>query len=262
MTMMSPLVSVIIPVYNGEAFLAEAIKTVQAQNYPNLEILVVDDGSTDNTATIAQQFTDHIQYYYQANQGAAAARNLALKAAQGEVYAFLDVDDQWLPGAFELMLASLLSHPKVEIVRGLLQRQVIDGQTLPSHRLFSPTDWTTPCYLVNLGSALFRRSAFEKVGLFDSGLRHNEDFDWFLRAWERQIHKLDCEQLFLLYRFHAHNITHDLQQARLDRLTTFKKKLDRHKNRAIDTKYAGKSFPSFATYINGEIKVEIKCHVN
>jgi glycosyltransferase involved in cell wall biosynthesis len=252
-----PLISVIIPVYNGQDFLAEAIETVLAEGYQPLEIIIVDDGSTDATATVAQRFTDRIQYYYQENQGPAAARNLGLQLAKGEIYAFLDADDKWVSGIFPQMLDHLMANPKVEIVRGRILQQKIPGQILPPVWAFS-TDgfFTHTFYSINMGSALFRRSAFEQVGHFNPSLKQGEDLDWFIRAWELQIEKLDYDQTFLLYRFHAHNLTHNKAQAKSARLHVHKQRMNRFRARATVLENPVNNFLSFEQYMCNGLRKE------
>ena len=112
------LVSVIIPVYNGEAFLVEAVESIQRQVHRPLEILIVDDGSTDNTAKIAAGFDDDVRYTFKPNGGPASARNTGLKMARGSVIGFLDVDDLWTEKKLEWQLTRFVSTPTLEIILG------------------------------------------------------------------------------------------------------------------------------------------------
>jgi len=112
MTDENPLVSVIIPVYNGGRYLRAALESVFAQTYRPFEVIVVDDGSADDSGVIAQSFPE-VRYIYQTNQGVAAARNNGLEAARGEYFAFLDQDDLWAPEKLKLQVEYLLSHPEV-----------------------------------------------------------------------------------------------------------------------------------------------------
>src|SRR5690606_28366702 len=114
-------VSVIIPVYNGERYLAEAVHSILAQTVPTLEIIVVDDGSTDGTARVAQRFGDAVCYVYQPNRGPAAARNRGLERARGEIVAFLDADDLWREGKLACQCARLEADPTLDIVLGHTQ---------------------------------------------------------------------------------------------------------------------------------------------
>src|SRR5919112_2696990 len=109
------LVSVIVPVYNGERYLAAALQSIFEQDYRPFEVIVVDDGSVDDTAKIARSF-QQIHYIYQSNQGAAAARNAGVATAQGELIAFLDADDVWVPNKLSVQADYLFRHPEVGYV--------------------------------------------------------------------------------------------------------------------------------------------------
>src|SRR5512143_4014499 len=111
-----PLVSVVMPVYNGARYLRQALESALNQTYRPLEIIVVDDGSTDETSAILAEFGSRIRAIRQKNPGSAAARNAALQAAHGEIIAFLDADDLWLPQKLEVQVAYLRAHPDVELV--------------------------------------------------------------------------------------------------------------------------------------------------
>jgi len=111
-----PRVSVVIPVYNGERFLADAIQSVLDQSYQDYEVIVVDDGSTDGSAEVAQRFGEAVRYVHQANSGVCKARNTGIAVAQGTYIAFLDQDDLWLPDKLATQVAYLDSHPEVGAV--------------------------------------------------------------------------------------------------------------------------------------------------
>jgi len=113
-------ISVVIPVFNGEKFIQEALESVLAQNEPSVEILVVDDGSTDGTAAVAENFRGAIRLIRQPNRGVAAARNHGIQLAQAEVLAFLDADDLFTPDKFALQLPRLAENPGIDIVVGQL----------------------------------------------------------------------------------------------------------------------------------------------
>lgn len=215
-------ISVIVPVYNGARFLAEAIENILAQNYASLEIVVVDDGSTDETEAIARGLP--VRYIHQANAGPAAARNRGLAKARGDVIAFHDVDDLWTPDALKILVAMFRAEPALEIAQGLIQPQVEDATT----RRFE--DSTEPYQFINLGSALYRRTVFDKVGRFDESLRENEDSDWFMRAWENNVSKQVSRQTVLLYRLHDGNLTHRQNLVRGGWARLFKKHMERRRN--------------------------------
>lgn len=219
--MESYFVSVIIPVYNGEAFLEEAIQSIQQQNYQSLEIIIVDDGSTDRTAAIAASYSKQIRYIFQPNCGPAAARNKGLEVAHGNVIAFLDVDDLWTPNKLKLQL-SYLSRDPSEVVLGRVQVETLDNE--PEFK--ANTD-SMLAFVVGCG--LFRKSVFERIGYFDVSLRYGEDIDWFLRAREQNIVITVLPQVTLLHRKHRNNMTRKQNIHDLNIITVLRKSLDRRR---------------------------------
>lgn len=201
------LVSVIIPAYNVAPFLATAIASIHRQEYAPLEIILVDDGSTDETAAIAAQHQELI-VLRQENRGPASARNRGLSAAKGELITFLDADDFWAPAMLPRLVAHLQLRPEVEIVQGLIQRvwaTLTDDGSGYSQIKFEPQ--FEPYVFINLGSAIYRWQVFEKVGLFDESLAGAEDTDWMIRAWEMQVDKLVIPEIFLHYWVRTDSLT-------------------------------------------------------
>ena len=224
----TPLVSVIIPVYNGATFLAGAIENVLTQNYQPLEIIVVDDGSTDDTASIAAKYANEICYIYQPNAGAAAARNRGIELAQGALIAFLDVDDLWSDHKLNLQTAYLKANPTVEIVQGHIQMMHLVEPVSSDKLRFEVT--SAPYHYINIGSALYRKSVFDKVGLFDETIIDSEDTDWFIRAWENGVSKVLLDEVTLFYRKHTSNTSHDQHPVNYGLTKLIKKHLDRRRN--------------------------------
>jgi len=221
----SLFVTVIIPVYNGENFIAGAIKNILEQNYASLEIIIIDDGSTDGAAEVITGFNKHVRYVYQPNRGPAAARNRGIRIASGDVIAFLDVDDRWSRNALHRQARYLASNPSVDIVQGLIQKMRFDAPAEDGELIFKPS--SSPYRFINLGSALYRKSVFDKVGLFDETLRYNEDTDWFFRAWEHNISKAVLDEVTLFYRIHDGNMTHGVNLPHSGLIPLFKKHLER-----------------------------------
>lgn len=243
----SPLVSVIIPVYNGEKFLAEAINNVIAQNYQPLEIIVVDDGSTDKTAQIATEFREVIHYIYQENQGPATARNTGIKLAQGEIIAFLDVDDLWSENKLQIQVNYLVNNPNIALVQGLIQQRKITGFTEENKPIFVKVH--EPYNYINIGSAIYRKSVFEQIGLFDERMKYGEDVDWFFRAWENNIAKVVLEEVTLFYHQHNHNMTKDKKIVELGLLRVFKRHLDRNRKEGKIPEKLALNKPTIVEYI-------------
>ena len=240
------LVSVVIPVYNGAAFLAEAIECVTAQGYQPLELLVIDDGSTDSTADVAARYSSEVVYAHQSNAGPAAARNRGIDLAKGEMLAFLDVDDLWSEDKLRLQTAYLKANPNVDIVQGHIQRVQLaekrSGGRRPSEAASAPYRY------VNIGSALFRRSVFDTVGLFDETLRDSEDVDWFIRAWENNVSKVVLESVTLFYRRHDRNITDRQNPINYGLTKLVKRHLDRRRSPALGSKMAP-GLPGVVNYL-------------
>lgn len=184
----APRVSVVIPAYNAERCIGEAIQSVLKQSYREWEVVVVDDGSTDRTSEVVAGFGERVRYLRQTNAGAAAARNAGIREARGELIAFLDADDVWLPDKLQLQVAYLDAHPETALVYADVQMQREDGRLLPSYlaekkhagsgRIF---DAVVQEYFIHTSSTLIRRSCLEEVGGFDPALKTAEDRDLWLR---------------------------------------------------------------------------------
>lgn len=235
---MDPLVSVVIPVFNGERFLREAVESVLVQQYSPVEIIVVDDGSTDGTANVARSLSETVRYFYQTNQGPAAARNRGIEHAQGSLIAFADADDLWPAGKLELQLPYLIKNPAIDIVLGRVQQVMVSG----------PTQAQEPAFSVNLGSAVIRKSVFERLGLFDETMRYSEDVDWFMRARESGAAIVTIDAVTLFYRQHEENMTRGKSASELNVLKALKKSLDRRREQTG----SAAALPSFRSTVNDQ----------
>ncbi len=203
---MNPLITVIIPLYNGEKFIGDAVQSVIDQQYAPLEIIVVDDGSTDNGAAVTAALGADVRLIRQQNAGAAAARNRGISEARGELIAFLDADDLFPPGKLHAQVAYFRQTPEAEIVTGYVQLICLLGAE--SSVAHAPNQMrNAPSLTMNLGAALFRRAVFERVGGFDETLPFAEDFDWWLRADEVGVCMYALRRLTLFYRRHGSNVT-------------------------------------------------------
>ena len=208
----APLVSVIIPCYNQAHFLGEAIDSVLAQSYPNFEIIVVDDGSTDNTSEVAGSYAG-LRCIRQVNQGLAAARNAGLGQSNGEYLVFLDADDRLLPEALERGLACFEAHPECALVAGHYRRIGADGSPLEEVPLTSVecehySELLQRCYIAVPATVLYRRRTLEVVGDFDQAVNPCADYDLYLRiARQLPIHCYD--QVVAEYRHHGANMTNN-----------------------------------------------------
>lgn len=219
---MTPLISVIMPAYNALPYIDQAIRSVLDQDYPNIELIVVDDGSRDGTPELAEQFGDRVKVLRQKNAGPAAARNRGIAESRGDFIAFLDADDVWLPGKASMQVRYLQNHPEVGVVYGDFRHwsPQADG-TFSKPPLFisekapfavfpEHSGWIYNALLfdnvVHIITAMLRRSVIEAVGGLDETLPTGEDYDFWLRI-SRQFRadKLDCTIAY--YRDHAAGIT-------------------------------------------------------
>jgi glycosyltransferase involved in cell wall biosynthesis len=202
-------VSVVIPAFDGERFLADAVASVHAQEYPIHELVVVDDGSTDATASIAGELGARL--VAQENQGPAAARNRGIEATTGEAIAFLDCDDLWTPGSLARRVEALEEDAGLQVVLGRHRAEYLPGALL----IEFPADEDGTLTSVKFSSGVFRREVFDRVGLLDTSFRQAEDVDWFLRALELRVPMLIVDHVSLVYRRHRANVTcdRDLNQA-------------------------------------------------
>src|SRR5919199_804996 len=209
------LVSVVIPCYNQAHFLREAIESVLEQTYPHFEIVVVDDGSTDNTSEVASGYypSEKVRLLRQENKGLSAARNAGLAESGGEYVVFLDADDRLLPEALEVGVRELEAHPQCAFVSGFWNNIATDGSPLPTPHL--PHDERDhylallhSCY-IRMHAVMYRRSVFDSVGGFDTTLSASEDYDLYLRiARDYPVHH-HGEVVAEYRRRHGANMTTD-----------------------------------------------------
>lgn len=184
-----PLVSVIIPTYNRGRILCEAVDSVLEQDYSNVELIVVDDGSTDHTAAILAGYQEKIVVIRQPNRGVSAARNAGIAAARGRLISFLDSDDFWLPQKLSCQVDFFISHPGAQIcqteetwVRNGVRVNPGKRHQKPSGMIF---EQSLALCLVSPSAVMLKKSLLEKVGLFDESLPACEDYDLWLRISSR-----------------------------------------------------------------------------
>ena len=191
-------ISVIIPVFDGEAFLAEAIESVLGQTSKPFEIIVVDDGSTDRGSQIVKKHGGRVRYIYQANQGTAAARNSGVQAASGNYLAFLDQDDIWLPQKLAVQSNRMKEDDRLDMSFGLINQRY-ENETSRKHeremiyRGYSPS------------TLLIKRESFEDVGLFETRWCLGEWANWYIRALEKKMKHFMVEEVVAIRRIHRRN---------------------------------------------------------
>ncbi len=220
----NPLISVVIPVYNCEKYFSEALNSALSQNYRPIEIIVVDDGSTDNSAKIAKSYKEKVKYTYQNNSGPAAARNTGIQIATGEFIAFLDADDLWPQNKLTLQLSNFKNDLELEISMGRIKYVEIDE--VRKKRSVPLLDTKDSFKYVNLGAGLFKKTVFNKVGAFDEKFIFCEDLDWFLRAYEQEVSIILLDKITMFYRIHSENMTNNK-----------KKKISDYTTRAISNSF-------------------------
>lgn len=192
----TPRISVIIPTYNRAWALARAVDSVLSQEYPDVELIIVDDGSTDDTLNLLESYGNAIKVITQPNRGVSAARNQGIAAASGALIALLDSDDYWLPGKLSRQAAFFDRHPEALIcqtreiwVRRGRRVNPKNRHAKPSGMIFGPS---LALCLVSPSAVMVRKSLFDQVGLFDESMPACEDYDLWLRvAAHHPVHLID-----------------------------------------------------------------------
>ena len=216
--------SVAIPVYNAERYLRDAIQSVIDQGHPRLEIIVIDDGSTDGSRVVAESF-GNVQYFQQENRGIAAARNAGVEQAQGELLAFLDADDLWTDQKLHWQLAALQQHPEAHIVAGGIEQFYESDR--PRLMQDNPAG---DAYTA--GAMLIRHADFLRVGKFDERLRVGEFIDWHSRARSLGLREICLPDIVLRRRIHNTNTTLKQQHTRDDYVSVIRAHLHRQRRAA------------------------------
>jgi glycosyltransferase involved in cell wall biosynthesis len=214
-----PLVSFVVPVYNGERFIGSALESIFAQDYEPFEVIVVDDGSTDRSGEIAETFGD-VTVVRQPNAGPAAARNAGIGVAGGEFVAIHDADDLLPPSKLALQVTYLLEHPETACVLGR-QKWIDPPPGLQRDPIYGELDG------IPMPSAVFRSDALREIGGYDDSFRSHENIDVLFRLRERGNAIAVLDEIVLFRRFHGGNISHVAWPDRDPRLRSLKAKLDR-----------------------------------
>jgi glycosyltransferase involved in cell wall biosynthesis len=201
----NPLVSIIVPVYNGEPFIGEAIDSVLAQTYRPIEIIVVDDGSQDSTAKIVQSYSQVI-YIHQKNSGHGVAKNTGIQHSKGEYLAFLDSDDLWDAQKTEIQLDYLLKNPDTDYVICNMKNFLQPGWSPPTNIGDFHSEDEVAGYIPS--ALLIRRNILNKVGYFNSNMRRANDTDWHFRAKDKGARMANVNKLLLYRRIHESNLSH------------------------------------------------------
>jgi glycosyltransferase involved in cell wall biosynthesis len=210
------LVSVIIPVYNSEEYIAEAVESVLGQSYGNFEIVIIDDGSTDNTLSILEPYrvAPHFRIIRQANAGPSSARNQGIRYSQGKYCAFLDADDIMMPERLKLQVDAMEEQKDIGLVYTDLMTFNKEGIIHRTKKAFTNPysgnvlDKLLVENFITTSTVMVRKSCFDEVPLFDESISHSEDYKMWLNIAER--FKLGYVDLPLVkYRYHANSLSCD-----------------------------------------------------
>jgi glycosyltransferase involved in cell wall biosynthesis len=223
----APLVSAVIPVYNREQYLAETIESWLAQRYRPVEVVVVDDGSTDRSVEVAGRFGSVVRCVSQPHTGIAAARNRTLELARGTYLAFLDSDDLWEQDQLAVQMDVLRQEPHLDQLFGHVVEFI--SPDLPPEEAARIQCDGTPIPSQGVG-AIIRADAFQRVGTFHSPGKVGEFLDWQSRARDYGLTSRMLPQVVLRRRLHATNLSRPSQSSRLDYVRILKASLDRRRD--------------------------------
>lgn len=227
----NPLVNVVIPVYNGEKYLSVAIESVLKQTYKPDKIIIVDDGSTDKSAEIAQSFAPLVQYSYIENSGASVAVNHGISLCDGYLIGFLDADDLWIPHKLAMQIAAFQDDPELDAVFGhMKQFKSPELSERSKDKLKIPVE-VVPAY--HRDTLLITRASLNKVGLFDPEIKMGEFIDWYLRASEQGLKSIMLPDILAQRRLHKTNMGIRDRQSRIEYARVIKASLDRRRQSGV-----------------------------
>lgn len=209
------LVSVIIPTYNRAKYITEAIDSVLKQTYKNIDIIIVDDGSTDDTKKILKPYMHKIRYFYQENKGVGAARNKGVKESKGKYLAFLDSDDVWKREKLDVQLKRGLQKKTISLHKGSwfvdskkdnhllgLEEEISWPTTNKKEDIIDPLVSISNGIYLNVGSLLCNKLDFLKIGFFNENLFAGEDEEWFFRAALKDFRFIHLNKRLIKRRYH------------------------------------------------------------
>ena len=222
------LVSVIMPVFNGEKYLREAIESVLAQTYKHTEIIVIDDGSTDGSARIAKHYGPAVKYFFQPNSGISAALNRGIELAGGSFFAFLDADDLWEKNKLMQQMEVLADNPDIDIVFGRVNQFYSSELDEVQKRKVRILHETMPG--ISKGSMLIKRDSFFRVGAFETKWKMGDFIDWYLRAMEKGLKSVVLNEVVLQRRIHGSNMGIRERKGQIDFVRMLKASLDRKRS--------------------------------
>ena len=221
------LISVVIPVYNAERYVGEAIDSILGQAHANKEIIAVNDGSTDDSEAVLRGFEPHLRWISQKHAGVSSALNRGLELTRGDFLGFCDADDLWAPNKLQRQLEVLAADDDLDMVFGNVA-QFISPELSSQERL----KWVCPQESMpgyHRGAMLIRRAAFSRVGRFATGWKFVEFLDWFARAEELRLRHIMLPEVVYRRRIHGANITIRERDSQRDYLHVLKAKIARER---------------------------------
>jgi glycosyltransferase involved in cell wall biosynthesis len=222
----TPEVSVIIPVYNGEKYLAESIQSALAQEHAAIEILVVDNGSTDGTPNVARMFPA-IRYLHLQERGLAKALNHGVEQSRGRFFGFLDADDLWQPNKLTKQLEAFARNPATDMVFGHIEQFISPELPDPIKARLSIRDKRLPGRVKS--TLLIRQESFRKVGSFEESTNFADFIEWYMRAVEQGLQELMLPDTLTLRRIHGANYGFTDRDKRIEYVRVIKRGLDRRR---------------------------------
>lgn len=223
----NPQISVIIPARNYGSFLVETIDSVLCQTYPPEEVIVIDDGSEDNTAEIVRNFSPDVKYIFLDKRGVGAARNSGVKNSSGEYIAHLDADDIWVPEKLDIQINEFRNNSSLEIAGGMMQPFYDPGMDPAKRKMIYCSETPLPGFSASV--LIVKREAFFKVGFYREDLELGQDLDWFIRAREIGLKEKMVEKLLAYRRLHENNSSMIKKNNRIERLRVLKESIDRRR---------------------------------
>ena len=222
-------VTCIVPTYNSGRYLSEALDSIFAQSYRPIDVIVADDGSSDDTLSVVRGYGDRIRMVTQPTSGPAQTRNLGLKHAQTEFLAFLDADDLWHPEKLTLQIAHFRQHPKLQICITHAKMFWSDRHNDEARRYQDqPRGGAVPGYATT--TLLAKRHVFDKVGMFNSRYWFSDAVEWFVRAKRLGLEVALLPDVLTFHRMHDQNLTRRRQEASRDEfLALAKESIEFHK---------------------------------
>ena len=215
--MSRPLISVVIPFYNPGDFLTESVASVFAQTYPEIQLILVDDGSTDHSPELAKAFGTRVELVSIPQSGIGAALNAGLACCRGQFFCWLDADDLWLPNKVQEQIEFLSSSPEFDGVFVTVEQFRQDGGPPPANGT------------VNRGSLMICSESFHRVGRWQEGLKVGEFLDWYARARELGLKFGSLPQALYRRRIHGNNTVTREHASKQDYIKVLKAALDRRR---------------------------------